>query len=177
MSDIMIELLREEDAEEFLLFETENRAFFERTISGRGDAYYQLDNIRAILRKLMEEREKDLCYMYLIRNRDREIVGRVNLVSVVRGGFQKAELGYRIGEKHNGKGCATQAVRLAMREAFHTHGLHRVEASTAPDNIGSQIVLIKNGFQFVGRSHQAIQVNGEWCDSIHFEQINQQPKA
>ncbi|MCK4258343.1 MAG: GNAT family N-acetyltransferase [Halanaerobiales bacterium] len=71
----------------------------------------------------------------------------------------------------NGKGYATEAVKSAIKEAFHKYKLHRIEAGTSPNNIGSQIALIKNGFQFVGRSRKYIKVNGRWEDSIHFEKI------
>ncbi|MGE5591524.1 MAG: GNAT family N-acetyltransferase [Bacillota bacterium] len=66
--------------------------------------------------------------------------------------MQRAEVGYRIAKRHNGKGYATQALKLILDDAFGKYGLHAVEANTTPDNIGSQIVLIKNGFELVGRS-------------------------
>lgn len=110
--------------------------------------------------------------MYLIRNELGEMVGRVNLISIERGIYQKAEIGYRIGHKYNGKGYATKAVKLAIDEAFNKYNLHRLEAGTYQDNIGSQIVLIKNGFQVIGRSKEVKMVNNKWEDSILFEKIN-----
>ncbi len=49
--------------------------------------------------------------------------------------------------------------------------IEEIDAETAPENIGSQIVLIKNGFEFIGRSKQRIYLNGRWQDSISFEKI------
>lgn len=109
--------------------------------------------------------------MYLIKNHTGMILGRINLLSIVRGIFNKAGLGYRMGEEHQGKGYATSAVKLVLDEAVNKHKLHRIEAGTSPNNIGSQIVLIKNDFQFVGRFNRYIYKNGEWCDSIYFERI------
>lgn len=109
--------------------------------------------------------------MYLIKDCHKKIVGRVNLVSVVRGSFNKAEIGYRISEKHQGNGYGTKAVKLALDEAKNNHKLHRIESGASADNIGSQIVLIKNGFQFVGRYNEYIYQNGKWQDSINFEKI------
>ena len=109
--------------------------------------------------------------MYLIKDHTGNVIGRVNLVSIVRGSFNKAELGYRIGEKHQGKGYATNAVKLILDEAVNNHKLHRIEAGTSPDNIGSQIVLIKNGFQFAGRYNKFFYQNGKWHDSINFENV------
>ncbi len=171
MSDVIIKLLEESDALDLLQFELENRAFFERMGFPRGDNYYESNNFNAIIKELVEEQEKGLVYMYLIKDYSGRIIGRVNLVSVVRGDFNKAELGYRIGEEYQGKGYATSAVKLVLDEAVSKHKLHRIEAGTSPDNIGSQIVLIKNGFQFTGRYSKFINENGKWNDSINFEKI------
>jgi len=171
MSDIMIDLLDESDAKELFAFELKNRAFFERIGFPRGDSYYEPNNFNAILKESVEEQQKGLSYMYLIKNHNGMILGRINLLSLVRGCFNKAELGYRIGEEHQGKGYATSAVKLILDKAVNDHKLHRIEAGTSPDNIGSQIVLIKNGFQFVGRYNKYIYKNGKWCDTIYFERI------
>ena len=171
MSDIIVKLLEKSDEEELFKFELENRDFFESMVSSRGDNYYELNNFRMIMKELIEEQKKGLVYMYLIKDDDDKIVGRVNLVSIIRGSFNKAELGYRIGENHQGKGYATSAVKFVLDEAANKHKLHRIEAGTSPDNIGSQIVLIKNGFQFTGRYNKYIYYNGKWHDSITFEKI------
>ncbi|KZL90409.1 GNAT family N-acetyltransferase [Clostridium magnum] len=81
--------------------------------------------------------------MYLIKNHTGMILGRINLLSIVRGSFNKGELGYRIGEEHQGKGDATSAVKLILDKAVNNHKPHRIEAGTSPYNIGSQIVLIQ----------------------------------
>ena len=171
MKNITIEIISKSHAEELLKFEKENREFFEENILPRADEYYSLKNIEKILDEIVMEQEKGLCYMYLIRNKSEEIVGRVNLFSIVRGVFQKAEIGYRIGKKYNGRGYATKAVKLAIDEAFNKHNLHRIEAGTSQSNIGSQIVLVKNGFEFIGRTRQVIKINGKWKDGIIFEKI------
>lgn len=169
MSDTIINLLKESDAQELFTFELKNRAFFERVGFPRGDNYYELNNFNIIIKEQIEEQKKGLSYMYLIKNHSGMILGRINLVSIVRGIFNKAELGYRMGEEHQGKGYATNAIKLVLDEAANKHKLHRIEAGTSPNNIGSQIALIKNNFQFVGRFSKYIYKNGEWCDSIYFE--------
>ena len=47
-----------------------------------------------------------------------------------------------MGEEHQGKGYGTSAVKLVLDEAVNRHKLHRIEAGTSPNNIGSQIVLV-----------------------------------
>jgi len=170
---VTLHLVTEADAEEILEFELENRAFFESRLTKRRDDYYFLESLRPILREIEQDHENDLAHMYLIRNEAGELVGRLNLFDIARGIFQTAEIGYRIGEKHNGKKYATQAIRLGVREAFERYGLRRVEAYTAPDNIGSLVALIKAGFQFEGRLTQNICVNGVWSDSVQLAVVNQ----
>jgi len=171
MADITIKLLEQSDVEELYIFEIENRDFFERIGLGRGDSYYNIDNFTGVIKELVEEQEKGQLYMYLVKDHSEKVIGRVNLVSVVRGSFNKAELGYRIGEKHQGNGYGTRAVKLVLDEAYNSHKLHRIEAGTSPDNIGSQIVLIKNGFQFSGRYNKYVFQDGKWQDSINFERV------
>ncbi|GAA0178595.1 GNAT family protein [Clostridium sediminicola] len=170
---ISIHLLSKCNAEEILEFENQNRDYFETVIPTRGDSYYNIENLKQILEEIEEEQSKGLCYMYLIRNEKGELVGRINLFSVLRGIFQKAEIGYRIGEEYNGKGYATEAVKLVCKEAFERYKLHRIEAGTSSKNIGSQIVLIKNGFEFIGRTRKVININGKWEDGILFEKLNE----
>jgi len=169
--EISIQLLSVSDMDKLLKFELLNRDFFENTCQSRGDNYYEIDNFKNILEELIDEQEKGLVYMYLIYNNANEIIGRVNLVDVQRGGFNKAELGYRMGQVHQGKGYATKAVKLILEEAEKKHKLHRIEAGTSANNISSQIVLIKNGFQFVGKQEKYILLNGEWHDNIIFEKV------
>lgn len=170
---VSIQLLSKYNAEEILEFEKQNRAFFETIIPPRGEDYYNIENLKQILEEIEEEQNKGLCYMYLIRNEKEQLVGRVNLFSVVRGIFQKAEVGYRIGKEHNGRGYATEAVKLVCKEAFEKYKLHRLEAGTSSKNIGSQIVLVKNGFEFIGKKRKVIKINGKWEDGILFEKLNE----
>ncbi|MEG0774261.1 GNAT family N-acetyltransferase [Clostridium sp.] len=169
MSEIFIELLNELDAEKLFKFECENRDYFESMVPSRGEYYYNYDNFKAIFKDILQEQHMGLAYMYLIKDCASNIIGRVNLVSVVRGRVNKAELGYRIGKAYVGRGYATKAVGLVLKEARNKHALHYLEAGAASDNIGSQRVLIKNGFKFTERISNYIYHNGKWKDSINFE--------
>lgn len=169
---VSVEPLRPADGEALLRFERENRGFFERSIPGRGDGYYRLATVVASIEANLEERRRGSDFMYAIRDASGEIAGRINLVNVQRGPVQSAEIGYRIGERHNGLGYATRAVDLVAREAFDTLKLHRLEAATSPANIGSQIVLIRNRFEFFGRARSSFRVHDVWHDSVLFERVN-----
>lgn len=166
-----IKLLEESDLQALYDFERENRTFFESIGFGRSESYYDIHNFKEIVKELVEDQNKDLVYMYLMKDVSKNIVGRINLTEIIRGNMNKAEVGYRVGEKHQGKGYGTKAVRLILEKAAVEHKLHRIEAGTSAGNIGSQVVLVKNGFQFTGRLRQYICINGEWQDSITFEKV------
>lgn len=171
MDKISIKRLSLDDADSLFKFEIENRFYFNTIGLSRSDSYYNRDSFQEIIESLVGEQEKDIHYMYLIMNTQGEVIGRVNLTDVIKEPLNKAELGYRIGEKHQGKGFATAAVKLVMKQAYLVHKLHRIEAGTSPQNIGSQIVLIKNGFQFVGKYNQYILKSDDWADSLLFEKV------
>lgn len=157
------------DAAELLRFETDNRDFFERSMAGFGDDYYNLTAVERVIAERTEDWHDDEAYYYLIRDAAGELVGRVNLFGVQRGPAQRAEVGYRVAERHRGKGYATAAVRQVVREAFKVHGLHRLEAATSPKNVASQTVLLRNGFEFWGRARSSYRLNGVWEDTVMFE--------
>lgn len=171
MNKVSVKLLSLVDADSLFEFEVENHSYFDTIGLSRSDAYYNRDSFQEIIENLVAEQEKDIHYMYLVMNAQGEVVGRVNLTDVIKEPLNKAELGYRIGEKHLGKGFATAAVKIIIKQASLVHKLHRIEAGTSPQNIGSQIVLIKNGFQFVGKYSQYILKDDGWVDSLLFEKV------
>ncbi len=172
MDTVQIELLNRRHAHQLWKFEQENRSFFEATLPTRGDAYYEWDTFVQTLKGLEDEQRAGTCYMYIIRSEHGDIVGRVNLFSIVGEPVWGGELGFRMGERHQRRGYATAAVRLVVEKAFAVHGLHRLEAGTSPANVGAQVVLIKNGFQYVGRAHEVLRINNVWQNSLLFEKIN-----
>jgi [ribosomal protein S5]-alanine N-acetyltransferase len=92
------------------------------------------------------------------------LVGRIGLSHVARGGWQNAILGYYVDRDHNGKGFATDAVRLAVRFAFEHAGLHRLGAGVMPRNRRSIRVLEKAGFRSEGVSPRYLEIKGVWED-------------
>lgn len=169
--EILIKLIDSSCMEKLFEFELLNRQFFEKTCPSRGDAYYEINNFKRILASLIIEQENGLLYMYLIYNKLNEIVGRVNLVDVQRGTYNKAELGYRIGENYQGKGYATKAVNLILEKASTLHCINKVLAGTSSKNIASQTILTKNGFKFITKQENYILLNGEYHDNMVFEKV------
>lgn len=103
------------------MFEKENREYIQSIGLGRADTYYRYDSFSQIEKKLVFEQDKGLLYIYLVIDQDGTIVGRINLNEL-----NKAELGYRIGERHQGKEHATSAVKLILEQASQRYQFHRI---------------------------------------------------
>jgi ribosomal-protein-alanine N-acetyltransferase len=102
---------------------------------------------------------------------DGEVIGRVTAQNILRHAWQKAELGYWIAFPHQGQGHATRAVFLAVQVMTAELGLHRAEAFTQMDNLGSQHVLRNNGFVPCGIARSHIFTAGMWRDEILWERL------
>jgi len=175
-SQVQLEAPHAGAAAELLQFELDNRAYFERWINARDASYYSLDGVCQAIAAADQERKTDRGYQFLVRV-DGALVGRVNLAKIQRAYFNKAELGYRIGERHLGRGYAGAAVAAAVRIAFDDLDLWRVEASVRAGNEGSVRVLQRNGFREFGRAAQAMRLNGAWHDLLQFELRNHVPQS
>ena len=100
-----------------------------------------------------------------------EPVGWAGLSNVVRGPLQSAIVSYWMDEGHTRRGLATAAVGEIVAFAFGELGLHRLEAGTLVDNVASQRVLEKNGFERYGLARQYLFIAGAWRDHVLYERI------
>jgi ribosomal-protein-alanine N-acetyltransferase len=157
-----------EDSEALLEFELENRTYFESWINAREDSYYNLSSVRRAIEIAHSDASIDKAYQFLAK-RNGVIVGRVNLTGVARPYFNKASLGYRIGERFGGNGYATKAVELILEKARTGLDLWRIEATVRPENQGSARVLLRNSFIKFGTARRSMKLRGTWYDLDHFE--------
>ncbi len=157
----MIRPLTADDADELAALLVENRAFLAPFEPDRGDHFYTVEGQQERL-----EREDKHAFGVLDGER---IAGTVSLSNVVRGPLQSANLGYWIAERATGRGLATKAVGELIPIAFGELGLHRLEAGTLVDNLGSRRVLEKNAFEEIGIARRYLHIGGEWRDHVLFQ--------
>ncbi|XP_027359701.1 uncharacterized protein LOC113868392 [Abrus precatorius] len=87
------------------------------------------------------------------------------------------ELGYVIASKYWGQGIATVAVKQAVKAAFNElEELERVEALVDVQNVGSQRVLEKVGFQREGILRKYGFVKGKSTDMVMFSLLSTDPQ-
>ena len=138
-----------------------NREFLAPSGPARDDGFFTVDGQREVI-----ENERTLRFAILFGDR---IAGTVILWNIVHGPFQSATLGYWIAERLSDRGLATKAVGEVVEMAFGELGLHRLEAATLVDNIPSQRVLEKNGFEPIGLARRYLRIAGEWRDHLLFQ--------
>ena len=142
------------DADELYAFECDNRRYFEQSIPSRGDDYYVPDIFRERHAALLQEQKDGSSVFFLIKNETGSILGRINLVD--RSPIEKsAQLGYRIGQVHTGRGIAKEAVRLLLRHCQKLE-IDKVEAKTTDGNFASQKILTHSGFRRVNKEEEVV---------------------
>lgn len=130
-----------------LRFERENRAYFARFVSDRGDDYFAEFATR--LAGLLAEQATGQCHFHVLVDDDGAVLGRFNLVDVADG---SAELGYRVAERASGRGVAQDGVRRVCALARDAYGLRRLVAVAALTNHASLAVLRRTGFVPTGEA-------------------------
>lgn len=106
----------------------------------------------------------DTCQFLVCRRTDDAIAGFCNLNTIVLGALQSASIGWASFRPHAGGGHLTEGVDLALRMAFTSLRLHRVEANIQPANERSRALAIRCGFQLEGFSPSYLKVGGRWRD-------------
>ena len=112
---------------------------------------------------------------FVIRRSDQRLIGGLTLSNIRRGVTQSCALGYWIGQPYARQGYMSEAVRSAIRFAFGTLGLHRIEAATLPANAPSRRLLSRCGFTEEGYARRYLKINGAWQDHILFALLESDP--
>lgn len=149
MRDIKIVPLSIKYIDELLAFETENKAYFEQRCLPRPAAYFDRNLLQKVIENLVADVE---VLMFLIFDRE-GLVGRLNVTEIQEeeGVGLTGVVGYRVGEAFGGRGIATKALSTLKNKLQAEGQFKRLYAGAAIDNYASQIVMLKNGFQFISR--------------------------
>lgn len=109
-------------------------------------------------------RDQDGRRFEIRRATDGVLVGAVEISRIARGNFQSAYLGYSILPAYRRRGYMTEALQLALRHAFRTLRLHRIEANVEPGNEASLALVRNAGFTREGFSRRYLKIGGRWRD-------------
>ncbi|MBS7526152.1 GNAT family N-acetyltransferase [Fusibacter paucivorans] len=169
-----LEIVTKQVYREIFDFETRNKAFFERVLPKRPNGYQQYDTFIVIMNTLMAEQHDGDYYMYLIRDSQGALAGRINLQITDGLSRKTGEIGYRVDEAHQGCGCASQGVKLILEEAYERYGLKKITAGAAKSNLASRRVLEKNGFIQIGVQERVMCIRQNWVDGILYQHQRRQ---
>jgi ribosomal-protein-alanine N-acetyltransferase len=132
---------------------------------------------RRRIRRYQREMREDRAYPFFIcRESDGALVGGCTLSNVHRGVQQFCTLGYWAGAPFAGQGYITRAVRALIPYVFEELKLHRLQASTLPENQRSQAVLRRCGFREEGYARGLLRINGVWRDHVQFAILRDDPR-
>lgn len=110
---------------------------------------------------------KDTQYNLYVFDREdaTTILGRINL-TVTRGAFQNAYVGYWCDHARQGTGLMTECLSAAIDFGFGPLALHRIQAAIMPRNGASIRVVEKLGFRNEGLAARYLQIAGVWEDHV-----------
>lgn len=92
------------------------------------------------------------------------LVGVINVSQIVMGPLCSAYLGYYAFSGFERRGLMREALSLAVRHAFGTLRLHRLEANIQPANAASIALAKACGFAKEGYSPRYLKIHGRWRD-------------
>ncbi len=102
---------------------------------------------------------------------DGAVVGNITVEGKTGIYCKDAEIGYILHKDHCGKGIATEATRLIVKEAFETLDIVKLTSEVFAPNKASARVLEKNGFVLEGVLRKAACKNGELFDLLRFGKL------
>ena len=116
--------------------------------------------------------------MYEVKNKkeivlaidiNKEVIGAVGLHDISKD--HKAEIGYWITKKYQGRGIASKAVKEVTNFGFHTFKLKRITAHIFSENKASVRVVEKSGYKFEGVLKKYIRKNGKYYDALLYAKV------
>jgi len=163
-----IRLIEPDDAEALAAHLSRDAEALARWDPERPPDYYTPAGQRDLIETLLTRLSLGEVWPGVVLDGD-DVIGRITAQNIMRRAWRKAELGYWIAYPYHGRGHATRAVGLTVELMTTELGLHRAEALTQMDNLGSQHVLRNNGFLPCGVFRSHIFTAGAWRDEILWE--------
>lgn len=167
---VVLRMLRPDDAVSLASAFVRNREHLEHWDPVRPPAFFTAQGQAVEIDRALQACLAGVALPLVLASGD-AIVGRVNLTGITRGAFESAALGYWIDAALAGRGIMSATVAESLRLARDELGLHRLEASTLPENAASQAVLRRNGFVQIGAAPRYLRIAGRWQDHLLFQRI------
>jgi [ribosomal protein S5]-alanine N-acetyltransferase len=99
------------------------------------------------------------------------MIGNIGIFNLQKENY-RGEFGYMLHHNYWRKGIIQEAIACTVKYAFEEMKLHSLEAHINPLNIGSAVVLEKNGFAKEAHFKENIFWNNEFLDTIVYSLLN-----
>lgn len=133
----------------------------------RSDNYFSLEAIQQRIAQQLAEHEQQRGVALVVRLKSSEqIIATINFSNLIFGVFQACHLGFAIDQHHEGQGLMVEVLKAAIEFIRQDYGLHRIMANHLPDNVRSERLLNKLGFEREGFAKSYLKINGEWRDHV-----------
>ncbi len=172
---VTIRQVRLDDADALAALLAANREFLTPWTPVRADSYFTAEGQRALITEALDGHREGTGFACVIADESGRLIGQVMLTDIHRGPVQSCSVGYWVSLEHNGRGVASRALELIVREAFGTLELHRVTAATLLANHASQRVLQSAGFTRIGVAESAYKIDGRWQDHVLYQLVRPGP--
>lgn len=125
---------------------------------------------KRVVEKWIAASEREEHREYTLTIRGKETNSFIGVIALKCGNekYKNAEVWYKLHVNHWRKGYATEALIAVLDYAFTVLKLHRVEAGSAVDNIGSIRVLEKAGMVKEGRKRKVLPLKTGWSDNFEY---------
>ncbi len=112
---------------------------------------------------MQQEREKATGYSFGVFT-DGQLIGEMNMSSVMGHPFYSCYVGYWIDQKQAGQSYASEALAAVLRFGFEECLLYRIQVAIVPKNNASLRVVEKLGIPKEGIARKFLEINGNWED-------------
>lgn len=104
--------------------------------------------------------ENELAFVIL---EEGKVIGRIGVYKIDNQN-RIGEIGYWIGQKHQGKGIVTDCCRKLIEYCFNDLNLNRIEIRCGTENVKSQFIPQRLNFKLEGIIRQGELVHGKFID-------------
>ncbi|WP_423392008.1 GNAT family N-acetyltransferase [Burkholderia sp. LMG 21824] len=170
---LILQALRTDDAAQLLRYQLENRKHLQPWEPLRNDEFFTLEAIKRRVEGMVHQMNEGNSLHLLIRSIDSDaMIGECNFTNIVRGPFQACHLGFSVAASAQGQGLMYEALERAIEFVFGTYALHRVMANYRPENVRSEQLLKRLGFEIEGKARAYLKISGSWADHVLTSRIN-----
>jgi ribosomal-protein-serine acetyltransferase len=170
-SDLELQLFQPHHADELFWMVDSNREHLRRWLPWV-DGMHSVLQYPTIIQMWLRQFSENNGYNLGIRYRG-TLAGTISLHGMDWRNAQ-CSMGYYLSENMQGKGIMTRAAQAIINHAFFELGLNRIEIRCGRDNLKSQAIPVRLGFQFEGIIHDGELINAVFHDLLVYSMLSRQ---